>query len=61
MSKRTSEGERCMALMLAEQQATIDVSRVRVEQLRESAIRLTEDCERLLAQPPFMKSLVPGV
>ena len=60
MSKRTSEGERRAVLMLAEQQAAIDVAAVRIEQIRDTAGRLVQDCTRILDAPPFACRMVRG-
>jgi hypothetical protein len=55
MSKRISEGERQLALLIAHHQADVDVSRVHLENHLDALQREVEKVKRLLAQPPFAK------
>jgi hypothetical protein len=42
------------ALDLAAAQGDIGAARIRIEQIRTAAVRLAEDCSRVLSEPPFM-------
>ena len=55
MSKRISDGERRITLLLAAQQADTDIARVRVEQLQEMVASLGVALTHLLARAPFTR------
>jgi len=61
MSKRMSDGERRMTLLNAQQQAELDIARVRVEQLAEMVSSLAVAINRILDTPPFSSKREPGV
>jgi hypothetical protein len=53
MSKRISDGERKVTLLLAAQQGDLATARVRIEQLQEMVASLGAALARLLDTPPF--------
>jgi len=59
VSRRVSDGERRMALRLAEAQAELDISRVRIEQLQEMVTSLAAAINRILETPPYRTKQEP--
>jgi hypothetical protein len=55
MSKRISEGERRLTMLVAQQQADIDIAVVRIEQLQDMVAGMALALTNVLARPPFTR------